>query len=195
MPASGTIEIDGRDSTDFSLEELRGLLAYMPQGAFLFSSSIRENITFGRPAAEEAELAALIQLIRMRSDMETLPDGLDTRIGERGVLLSGGQRQRLALARCLLLEAPLLLLDDPFSSVDMETEAHIIESLMQQRRLEGRTTLFSTHRFSLASRADRVLLLESGQLIASGSHQQLMEESRLYQSLTQVDTDKDSIVA
>jgi ATP-binding cassette subfamily B protein len=177
----GTIRIDGRDLTDLPLQAYRAKLGYVPQEPFLFSATLAENIAFGRPEASKEEVRAAADAARLASDLSALPQGLDTEIGERGVTLSGGQRARAAVARALLVQPSLLLLDDPFANVDADTAAAMWEEL--RRAAPGRTRILATHRLSLARGCDRIAVLEAGKLRELGTHSELLAHGGLYAKL------------
>ncbi len=162
-PPPGTVLLDGRDVLDLPLPELRRQVALVPQGSFLFSISLRENIALARPDASEEEVAAAVRSSGLESDLDELPAGLDTVIGERGVTLSGGQRQRVSIARAILARPRLLLLDDCLSAVDTRTERDILAGLPET------SLLFATHRLAAAELCDRVLVLERGRVIEEGT--------------------------
>lgn len=166
-PPPGTVFVDGRDVLQWDLQELRGTVVMVPQTAFLFSATLRENITMGKPQASEAEVWDVVTRAGLAPDVAHLPQGLDTVVGERGVTLSGGQRQRVALARALLLEPPVLVLDDCLSAVDRSTEASILQNLPRT------TLLFATHRVSVARGADWVVILERGRVVEAGKPEDL----------------------
>jgi ATP-binding cassette subfamily B protein len=177
-PPAGTVFYDGREIHQIPLRDLRAAIGYVPQEAFLFSRSLRENVALGGPpeavdaAAEVASLAA---------DVARLPAGWDTIVGERGLMLSGGQRQRATLARALLRDPRVLLLDDAFAAVDAETEAAIVARL--QERIRGRTTVVVTHRLRAAASLDRVVVLDAGRVVEEGPHAELLGRGGLYARL------------
>lgn len=166
-PPPGTVFVDGRDVLHWDLQELRAAVVLVPQTAFLFSATLEDNIRMGKPQASDDEVREVVARAGLARDVANLPQGLQTLVGERGVTLSGGQRQRVALARALLLEPPVLLLDDCLSAVDRSTEAEILASL-------PRTTLvFATHRVSVAKTADWVVVLEHGRIVEEGTPEEL----------------------
>jgi ATP-binding cassette subfamily B protein len=177
-PTSGRILIGGRDARTLSLEQLRRAIAVMPQEPFLFAGTIRDNIAFGDPQVTEERLAAAAREAALLETIRRLPHGFDTVVGERGVMLSGGQKQRVALARCLLAEAPLLVLDDPISQVDFATGAAIAASLRQ--RAGSHTIIIVSHRLSAVRFADRIIVLEKGRMTHAGRHEELLHTSRYY---------------
>jgi ATP-binding cassette subfamily B protein len=174
----GRVTIDGRDVRDVTVASLREQIGIVLQDTTLFSGSIRDNIAYGRPAASDADVFAAAQAAQAHDFISGLPDGYATEIGERGVTLSGGQRQRIAIARALLRDPRILILDDSTSAVDAETEfqiQHALETLMQ-----GRTSFVIAQRISTVRSADLILLLEKGRVVAQGTHEQLLAESALY---------------
>jgi ATP-binding cassette subfamily B protein len=177
-PVAGCIRVDGWDVRGLRLEQLRAAIAGMPQEPFLFAGTIRDNITFGDPGVSEQRLTEAARAAALLDTVFGLAKGFDTVVGEKGVMLSGGQKQRVALARCLMADAPILLLDDPISQVDFETGAAITRAL---RRWAGRRTiLIASHRLSALAFADRIVVLESGRITAVGRHAHLMEASDYY---------------
>ncbi len=157
---------------DYTLETLRSLIAVVPQDPFLFTATIAENIALGRPQASLEEVQAVARLAAVDRDIRQFPDGYDTLVGERGITLSGGQKQRIAIARALLLDAPVLVLDDALSAVDISTERSILQQLSRMRA--GRTTLVLCHRLSAVEHAQQIIVLSHGELIERGTHQQLL---------------------
>jgi len=172
-PSSGRILLDGLDLRDYRLEDLRNQFTIVHQESILFATSIAENIAYARPSASEAEIIAAAKAANAHDFILGLGEGYETQVGERGMLLSGGERQRIALARAFLKDAPILILDEPTSAIDTETEAAIMDSMT--RLMSGRTTFLITHRRNTLTNCDRVISIEHGELVsASGS------ESRLY---------------
>jgi ATP-binding cassette subfamily B protein len=170
--------VDGWDVRGLRLEQLRAAIAGMPQEPFLFAGTIRDNITFGDPGISEQRLIEASRAAALLDTVYGFAKGFDTVVGEKGVMLSGGQKQRVALARCLLADASILLLDDPISQVDFETGEAITRAL---RRWAGRRTiLIASHRLSALAFADRIIVLESGRITAAGRHAHLMEASDYY---------------
>ena len=166
--AQGTLHWNGVPLADYTLDALRTAIAWVPQEAFLFSASVAENIALARPHATRDEIERAARLAAVHEDIQRLPQGYDTPVGERGVTLSGGQRQRVAIARALLQDAPLLLLDDALSAVDTDTEARILAHLRQQR--VGRTVVIVSHRLSAVADADHVVVLRDGHVVEEGPH-------------------------
>jgi ATP-binding cassette, subfamily B, multidrug efflux pump len=175
----GRITLDGYDIRDLVLSDLRSKIAYVPQEPFLFAGTIRDNLTFACAGeCDEGRLKQVISDVALSATLAELPAGIDTVVGERGVLLSGGQKQRIALGRALLLDAPILLLDDPISQVDTETGRHIVEAI---GRMVGRKTiLIVSHRLAAIRLADRIASLEQGRVVETGTHAQLIAGQGYY---------------
>jgi ATP-binding cassette subfamily B protein len=180
-PWQGRILLDGQDLRDIKLANLRRNVSLVLQEPFLFPLSIAQNIAYGRPGASSAEIERAAIAANAAEFIEQLPDRYNTVIGERGATLSGGQRQRLAIARALLKDAPLLLMDEPTSSLDTVTEAQLLEALRRLR--QGRTTFVIAHRLSTVREADQILVLESGRIVQRGTHAELMGMPGLYVKL------------
>jgi len=175
---SGSVQIDGHDVRDVTIASLRAQIGVALDEPFLFTASIRDNIAYGRPDAGFGDIQAAARAADAEGFISSLPDGYDTIVGERGYTLSGGQRQRIAIARTLLLNPPILILDDATSAVDVEVEQKIHEALRVLMR--GRTTLIVAHRLSTIGLADRVLLLDGGGIVADGRHDDLLQTCPLY---------------
>jgi ATP-binding cassette, subfamily B, bacterial len=178
---TGSITLDGRDLRDYTLDSLRGQISIVLQDVFLFYGTVRENLLFGRPDADEAEMIAASRAANAHDFIADLPEGYDTLIGERGVKLSGGQKQRLSIARALLKDAPILILDEATSSVDTETEQLIQQAL--ERLMLGRTTLVIAHRLSTIRNADKIVVLEDKSIREMGTHAELIANGGLYKRL------------
>jgi ABC-type multidrug transport system fused ATPase/permease subunit len=166
---------------DVTLASLRAEIGVIAQDPFLFSATVRENLTFGRPEATDEEVVEAARLAQAHEFVERLPKGYDTVIGERGITLSGGQRQRLAIARALVVDPRVLILDDATASVDPSTEARIRLGLREAMR--GRTTLIIAHRLSTISLADEIVVLDAGRIAARGTHDELLEASQVYRDI------------
>ncbi|MHB1482644.1 MAG: ABC transporter ATP-binding protein, partial [Bellilinea sp.] len=177
-PTEGQILVDGMDIRKVTLQSLRSQIGIVMQDATLFAGSIRENIAFGSETAGEDEIVQAAKAAQAHEFIVQSPQGYDTRIGERGVTLSGGQRQRLAIARALLLNPKILILDDATASVDAETE-HLIQ-LAFQNLIKGRTTFVIAHRLSTVRNADKIVVMEKGRISSIGTHESLLQTSRLY---------------
>ena len=177
----GRVTIDGVDVRDVDLTSLRRAIGVISQDPFLFSATVRENITFGAPGLDEAEVERIARLAQAHEFVEQLPEGYDTVIGERGITLSGGQRQRLAIARALAVDPRILILDDATASVDASTEARIRLGLREA--MKGRTTVIIAHRLSTIALADEVVVLEAGRIAARGAHDELLETSPVYRDI------------
>jgi ATP-binding cassette subfamily B multidrug efflux pump len=180
LPA-GRLYLDGREIHRYPLSTLRRAIAMVPQEPFIFADTVRANICFGKPAAGGEEVTRAAEAAMLLPEILDLPHQFETLLGERGVTLSGGQKQRLTLARALLLETPLLILDDCLSSVDLETEVAILANL--KRYLRGRTTLIASHRLEPLRAAEVIFVLHDGRLLETGSHDRLMARNGLYASL------------
>jgi ATP-binding cassette subfamily B protein len=179
----GAVLVDGHDVRSVTLSSLRAQIGVVLQEALLFSGSVRDNIAYGRPEATDAEVRAAAQAAQAASFIETLPGGYDTLIGERGVGLSGGQRQRIAIARALLTDPRLLILDDSTSAVDAETEMAIQAALDRLMRDTRRTAFVIAQRISTVRDADLILVLDEGKIVAHGRHAELLQTSRLYNEI------------
>jgi ATP-binding cassette subfamily B protein len=176
--SGGGIFIDGKDIRSLKIDDLRSHIAFMPQEPFLFAGTIRENIAFGDPLIEEARLREIAQKAILDDTIRAFPNGFDTIVGEKGVILSGGQKQRIALARCLLKETGILILDDPTSQVDLETGSAIIDTI--KTMIGQKTIIIVSHRISAVSFADQIIALEQGRIIEQGTHRDLITTQQYY---------------
>lgn len=180
-PPPGTVLLGGVDIRELVLPELRGLIGMAPQDVFLFSATLRENIAFGRPEASDDEIREAARLAGLSDDIASFPEGLDTMVGERGITLSGGQRQRVGIARALLLDPPILVLDDVLSSVDAQVEEEILGHL--RGVLRRRTAIVVAHRISAVREADLIIVLDDGRIVERGDHGTLVRRGGLYARL------------
>lgn len=191
-PPDGTVILNDRGTHRYNLDDLRSVFGMVPQNTFLFSATIRENIAFAKPDASEEEVKRVGTLAAIDRDIAEFPHGWDTVVGERGVTLSGGQKQRIALARALLADPPILILDDSLSAVDSKTEERILNALTEERR--GKSTIIITNRISVIASADQILVLEAGIVTQRGPHIELISREGLYQEiyeLQQLDVQKE----
>jgi ATP-binding cassette subfamily B protein len=172
--------LDGVDITAMALDDLRSQVALVPQEGFLFTASLADNLRYGRPEADMELVEQAARAARLEGDIRGFPDGFATLVGERGITLSGGQRQRAALARALLMQAPLLVLDDALASVDNTTAAGILSTIRGQG---DRSVLMISHQLSAAAACDRVLVLEAGRLVQQGHHNELVRQPGTYRRL------------
>ncbi|WP_257349483.1 ABC transporter ATP-binding protein [Pseudalkalibacillus decolorationis] len=177
-PGTGKVSISNVPIEEISLSQLQSWLGYVPQQQILFSRSVKENILFGVSDTSEKRLNDVVELSSLAGDIENLPQGMQTLVGEKGVALSGGQKQRISIARALLVNPEILLLDDAMSAVDGKTEAKIINSIRNERA--GKTTLITTHRLSAVQHADWILVLDEGRIVEEGTHKQLLESGGWY---------------
>jgi len=180
-PQKGEVLIDGRNIKDYSLYTLRSQIGYVPQESFLFSSTIKANIAYGRPDATMEEIIEAAKRAQAHDFIMELPDGYDTVLGERGLGLSGGQKQRIAIARAICMNPSILILDDATSAVDMETEFAIQKALREV--MKGRTTFIIAHRISSLKHADEILVLENGRIVERGTHEFLLQNGGLYRRI------------
>ena len=181
--SSGAILMDGKDIRKLPLGSLRKMIGYVPQEPFLFSTSLKGNLAFGRDQCSSEEIARAVEIAKLDRDLEVFPQGLDTVVGERGVTLSGGQKQRATLARALITDPPVLILDDCLSSVDAQTEAEILQAL--RAILKEKTCLIVSHRISAVKEADEILVLDDGKIVERGSHEELTRRGGVYAELYQ----------
>ena len=188
-PPPGTVFIDGHDVRSYSLKQLRAQVALIPQDAFLFSDSLRENITYDDPAREDAPVWQAAEAAQLAESIREFPDELKTIVGERGITLSGGQKQRATLSRGLIRETSVLAMDDCFAAVDTRTEERILSGLKRMRA--GKTTLLISHRVSTARHADRIFVMDRGRIIESGSHDELIAAGGYYANLERVQSNQE----
>jgi ATP-binding cassette subfamily B protein len=178
---NGDILIDGKSIKDINLYDLRNSISIVPQDAFLFSDSIKNNIKFGKENATDSEVENAAKQAVVHDNIIQFNKEYETILGERGITISGGQKQRISIARALIKEAPILLLDDCLSAVDTETEEAILNNLLLY--CKDKTTIIVTHRVSSAKNADKILIVEEGKIIQQGSHNQLINETGYYSEL------------
>jgi ATP-binding cassette subfamily B protein len=182
-PTTGSVEIDGADVRDVDIVSLRREIALVTDDPFLFSASVHDNIAYARPEATRPEVEKAAQVAQADEFIRDLPEGYDTLVGERGLTLSGGQRQRIAIARAILVDPRILVLDDATSSVDASTEQEIKQAL--RGVMAGRTTFVIAHRLSTIALADEIVVLEGGRIVAHGDHDELLERSELYREIVE----------
>jgi ATP-binding cassette, subfamily B, multidrug efflux pump len=173
--------LDGYDITQVRLQDLRSAIAYVPQDSFLFSTTIKNNVRYGTPLEEQPQVEYAAKQAQMHPEILNFPQHYETIVGERGITLSGGQRQRTALSRALLVDAPILILDDSLSSVDNETATRILQNLSEGT--QRKTVIFISHQLSAAATADRILVMNQGKIVQSGTHMELLQQTGLYLSL------------
>ncbi len=179
----GTVFIDGMDVHDIPLKTLRQNIGFVTQETVIFSDTIRNNVLFGRSGISEGTLETAVRTAQIYDEIQTFEKGLNTLLGERGVTLSGGQRQRLALARALISDPPIMILDDALSMVDTRTEAHILNRVLESRK--HKTNLIVSHRVSTITRANLIVVLKGGAVVEAGDHKTLMETGNEYRRLYQ----------
>ncbi len=177
----GQLFLDGYDITQVRLADLRGAIAYVPQDSFLFSTTVENNIRYGDPLRERSEVEYAAKQAQIHQEILNFPQQYQTVVGERGITLSGGQRQRTSLARALLVDAPILILDDALSSVDNQTATQILGNLATG--VQRKTVIFISHQLSAAAKADRILVMDNGEIVQAGTHSELLAQSGLYRSL------------
>jgi ABC-type multidrug transport system fused ATPase/permease subunit len=182
-PEQGAIRLDGRDLRELRLEDVRRHVMLLDQAPYLLHATVRENIAYARPDATTQEIELAARRAQAHAFISELPNGYDTQIGERGLTLSGGQRQRIALARAMVADPRILILDDATSSVDASTEQEIKAGLREL--MAGRTTFVIAHRLSTIALADEIIVLEHGEIAAHGDHDELLERSPLYREIVE----------
>jgi ATP-binding cassette subfamily B protein/subfamily B ATP-binding cassette protein MsbA len=180
-PDAGQILIDGKDIRDMDLTSLRKQVSFVSQDVFLFNGTVKENILYGRLDASDEEVIAAAKAANAHDFIMELADGYNTQVGERGVKLSGGQKQRISIARAILKDAPILILDEATSSVDTQTERLIQEAL--EKLMKNRTTIVIAHRLSTIQKADQIIVIKEGKITEKGKHEELLELKGLYSQL------------
>lgn len=191
-PLAGRVCIDDIDLTTADLNDVRRHIALVPQDPVIFATSVRDNVRYARPDANDDDVIAACEAAYAMEFIQTLPEGLDTFLGERGIRLSGGQKQRLAIARAILADRPILLLDEATSALDSNSELVVQQAL--EHLMKNRTTLMIAHRLSTVVNADRILVLQSGRIVASGTHNRLLAENPLYRQLARLQFQLDAPV-
>jgi ATP-binding cassette subfamily B protein len=177
-PTEGAIRVGGVDIREYDLESLREGVAYVPQSTFLFSQTMQENVRMGKAEIDDEDLHRAVRISRVSNDLSQLPDGLETLVGEKGVMLSGGQKQRVAIARAIVRDSAILVLDDALSSVDTHTAADILSNMRQVMR--SRTSLIIAHRIATVKDADFIVVIDEGRIVDIGSHTDLIARDGLY---------------
>jgi len=180
-PTSGEIKIDGRGIRTYKLQSLRGQMSFVLQETLLFRAPVWQNIAYGKPQASRAEIIKAAEIANAAEFIDKLPNGYDTLLGERGVTLSGGQRQRIAIARAVLRDAPILILDEPTSSLDASAETLVVEAL--DRLMKGKTCIVIAHHLSTIRNADVIFVVKDGAIAEYGTHSELLEAGGIYTEL------------
>jgi ATP-binding cassette subfamily B multidrug efflux pump len=180
-PDQGVIRFDGHDARELALEQLRQGLSYVPQEHILFSMTLRQNVLLGNPQASDAQLQHALQVSCLDRDIAQLSDGIETLVGERGTMLSGGQKQRLGIARAIVADAPILILDDALSNIDAHTANDIVQRLSAARR--GKTTIMVSQKISAVRHLDTILVIADGVISEQGTHAELIARQGLYHQL------------
>ncbi len=190
-PAKGEVRIDGHDVRSYRLKSLRQQIGFVLQESVLFHAPIWQNIAYGKPEASRAEIISAAKLANAHEFIVQMPEGYDTLVGERGVTLSGGQRQRIAIARAIIRNAPILILDEPTSDLDAVSEELVFEAL--GRLMEGRTSIVIAHRLTTVRKADVIFVLDKGSIVEQGTHEQLLKEQGLYAKLHEIQFHEDKL--
>jgi len=183
-PTSGTIQVDGVDIRDYKLQGLRSHIGYVLQETVLFQGTIRENIAYGRPGATEEEIMNAAKLADVDEFVARMPHGYDTTVGERGGTLSGGQRQRIGIARAIIRNNPILILDEPTAALDTESESLVVRAL--EKLMKGRTVITIAHRLSTIRNSDKIIVLTAGVVAEQGTHDELINLQGVYAELYRV---------
>ncbi|MEP7275986.1 MAG: ATP-binding cassette domain-containing protein [Betaproteobacteria bacterium] len=183
-PTAGTITLDGRNLADYQVHPLRDQIGYVLQETVLFRGTIRDNIAYGRPSASDADIVAAAKLANADEFIARMPHGYDSHVGERGDTLSGGQRARIGIARAVVRDTPILILDEPTAGLDTESEHLVVEALT--RLMKGRTVIMIAHRLSTIRQADKIIVLEGGRVAEEGPHEALMRRNGPYAALYRI---------
>jgi len=189
-PTGGSVRIDGVDVREFRIQGLRAQMGFVLQDTLLFRGTVRENIAYGRPAATEAEIVEAAKLANAHEFIARMPDGYDTQLGERGLTLSGGQRQRIGIARALIRDAPILILDEPTAALDSQSEQLVIEAL--ERLMKGRTVVTVAHRLSTIRDVDKIVVFKDGVVAEQGTHDELLALGGVYAGLHRIQIESDA---
>jgi ATP-binding cassette subfamily B protein len=176
----GSVTIDGQNICEIARRSLRQQIASVSQDVFMFRASVRENIAFGKPGATEAEIIAAAKAAHAHDFIMAFPAGYDTQVGEHGLKISGGERQRIAIARALIKDAPIILLDEATAALDSESEYHVQQAIAEL--CKGRTTIVIAHRLSTIVHSDRILVIEAGEVVEAGRHHELLSKNGRYAS-------------
>jgi subfamily B ATP-binding cassette protein MsbA len=192
-PGSGRVSIDGVDAKDYTKASLRGQIGFVLQETVLFRGTIRENIAYGRPGATEEEIIAAAKLANAHDFVSAMPGGYGALVGERGLTLSGGQRQRIGIARAIIRNAPILILDEPTAALDTESERLVIEGL--ERLMKGRTVITIAHRLSTIRDANKIIVLKDGVVAEEGTHDQLLARNGVYAELHRIQYEQTPAIA
>jgi ATP-binding cassette subfamily B protein len=192
-PSSGKVMIDGVDLREFEQKSLRDQMSFVLQENILFHAPIWQNISYGKPGATPAQVRRAAELANAHAFISDLPQGYDTMVGERGITLSGGQRQRIAIARAIIRDTPILIMDEPSSGLDAASEELVFEAL--DRLIEGKTAIVIAHRFSTIRRANTIFVIDDGRIVESGTHEQLLPSGGLYAKLYELQFRREDIDA